>query len=151
MPESLNGSGGLLPGFPRPTRMRGRVDAGSAPVLRIRSMAIPGRKIIKPQGARVMERCRDSQFFLEPQQALHRQYEALRAVFVEGQPLESVAPRFGYKLTPLRSMVSHFRAARRCGDSPPFFARTAADGPAGHRRAEAVPLPKSPRSPTPGS
>ena len=114
-------------------------------------MAIPGRIIIKPQGDRVMERCRDSQFFLEPQQALHRQYEALRAVFVEGQPLESIAPRFGYKLATLQSMVSRFRAARRCGDTPPFFARTVADGPAGHRRVEPVPLPKSPRSPMPGS
>jgi hypothetical protein len=98
-----------------------------------------------------MERCRDSQFFLEPQHAFHRQYEALRAVFVEGQPLESVAPRFGYKLTTLQSMVSRFRADRRGGVTPPFFAPTAAGGLAGHRRAEAAPLPRSPRSPTPGS
>jgi hypothetical protein len=48
-------------------------------------------------------------------------------------------------------MVSRFRADRRRGATPPFLARTAADGPAGHRRAEAAPLRKSPRSPTPGS
>ncbi|HYK10086.1 MAG TPA: hypothetical protein VEV39_04770 [Gemmatimonadales bacterium] len=42
-----------------------------------------------------MEACRDSQSFLEPQQTFHRQYEALRAVFVEGQPLGPVALRFG--------------------------------------------------------
>jgi hypothetical protein len=48
-------------------------------------------------------------------------------------------------------MVSRFRAARRCGVTPPFFAPTAADGPVGHRRPEAAPLPRNPRSPTPGS
>ena len=94
---------------------------------------------------------RDRQFFLEPQQTFHRRYEALRAVVVEGQPLEPVAVRFGYKVSTLQSMVSRFRADRRRGATPPFFARTAADGPAGHRRAEAAPLRKSPRSPTPGS
>jgi hypothetical protein len=45
-------------------------------------------------------------------------------------------------------MVSRFRADRRCGVTPPFFARTAADVLAGHRRAEAAPLRKNPRSPT---
>jgi hypothetical protein len=48
-------------------------------------------------------------------------------------------------------MISRFRADRRAGVTPPFFAPTAADGPVGHRRAEAAPLPRSPRSPTPGS
>jgi hypothetical protein len=48
-------------------------------------------------------------------------------------------------------MVSRFRADRRGGVTPPFFARTAAVGLAGHRRAEAAPLRMNPRSPTPGS
>ena len=77
--------------------------------------------------------------------------EALRAVLLEGQPLEPVAVRFGYKVSTLQSMVSRFRADRRGGVTPPFFARTAADGPAAHRRTEAAPLRKSPRSPTPAS
>ena len=98
-----------------------------------------------------MEGSHDSQFFLKPQQAFHRQYEALRAVFVEDPPIEQVAQRFGYTIPSLRSMLSRFRAGRRRGVTPPFFARTAADGPAGHRRAEAAPLRKSPKSPTPGS
>ena len=98
-----------------------------------------------------MEGCRDRQFFIEPQQTFHRQYEALRAVFVEGQPLEPVAVRFGFKVSTLQAMVSRFRADRRGGVTPPFFARTAADGPAGHRRAEAAPLRKGPKSPTPAS
>src|SRR4051812_50217831 len=96
-----------------------------------------------------MERCRDSQFFLEPQQTFHRQYEALRAVFVEGQSLEPLAVRFGYKVSTLQSMVSRFRADRRCGVAPPFFAPTAADGPPGHRRAAAAPPPQRPMSPPP--
>ena len=98
-----------------------------------------------------MEGCRDRQFFLEPQQTFHRQYEALRAVFVEGQPLEPVAVRFGYKVSTLQAMISRFRAERRCGATPPFFARTAADDPAGPRRANVAPLRKNLKSPTPGS
>jgi hypothetical protein len=98
-----------------------------------------------------MEGYLERQFFLEPQQACHRRYEALRAVFVEGQPLELVAGRFGYKLSTLRSMVSRFRSQRRGGVTPPFFARTAAGGPAELRRAKSAPLRKSPKSPTPGS
>jgi len=68
-----------------------------------------------------MEGYRDRQFFLEPQQTFHRQYEALRAVFVEGQPPQLVAVRFGYKVSTLQSMVSRFRAARRCSATPPPF------------------------------
>jgi hypothetical protein len=82
-----------------------------------------------------MEGCRDRQFFLEPQQTFHRQYEALRAVFVEDQPLEQVAERFGYTISTLRSMASRFRADRRCGVTPPFFSRTGADDHAGRLRA----------------
>jgi hypothetical protein len=98
-----------------------------------------------------MEGYSDRPFFLEPQQTIHRQYEALRAVFVEGQPLEPVAVRFGYKVSTLQAMVSRFRADRRRGVTPPFFARTAADGPAAPRRAKVAPLPKNPTSPTSGS
>jgi hypothetical protein len=98
-----------------------------------------------------MEGYRDTQFFLKPQQTFHRQYEALRAVFVEGQPLEPVAVRFGYKISTFQSMVSRFRTECRRGVTPPFFARTAADGPADHRRAKATQLRKSPKSPTPVS
>jgi hypothetical protein len=98
-----------------------------------------------------MEGYLDRQFFLEPQQACHRQYEALRAVFVEEQPLDTVAARFGYKLSTLQSMVSRFRSQRRGGASPPFFARTVVGGPAELRQAKGTPLRKSPKSPTPSS
>ena len=98
-----------------------------------------------------MDGTHTSRFFLEPRPTFQRQYEALRAIFVEDQPLDQVAVRFGFKVSTLQSMVSRFRADRRGGVTPPFFARTAADGPAGHRRAEADPLRKSRKSPTPGS
>src|SRR3954470_22660371 len=68
-----------------------------------------------------MEGCRDRQFFIEPQQTFHRHYEALRAVFVEGQPLEPVAVRFGFKVSTLQAMVSRFRAQRRGGVTPPCY------------------------------
>ena len=77
-----------------------------------------------------MEGCHDRRFFLEPQQTFHRQYEALRAVFVEDQPLEQVAERFGYTISTLRSMVSRFRADHRRGSARPPF-------PPGRARATA--------------
>ena len=55
------------------------------------------------------------QFFLEPQQTFHRQYEALRAIVVGGEPLRLVAERFGCKVPALKSMACRFRAScRRC-------------------------------------
>jgi hypothetical protein len=59
-------------------------------------------------------------FFLEPQQTLHRRYEALRAVFVDQQPQMEVAKRFGYTYATLRRLVSDFRAQCRAGQAPPF-------------------------------
>jgi hypothetical protein len=84
-------------------------------------------------------------FFLEPRQTFQRQYEALRAIFVDDEPLERVAERFGYTPATLRSMASRLRADRRQGVATPFFSRTAAGGPSGKVRAEAG---RSPRRPT---
>jgi len=47
--------------------------------------------------------------FLEPRNAAHRQYEALRAYFVEGQPSAEVAERFGYTPGSFRVLCHHFR------------------------------------------
>jgi len=47
--------------------------------------------------------------FLEPKNATHRQYEALRAFFVEGLPGNMVAKRFGYAEGSFRVLVHHFR------------------------------------------
>lgn len=47
--------------------------------------------------------------FLEPKNATHRQYEALRAFFVESLPGIEVAKRFGYTEGSFRVLVHHFR------------------------------------------
>jgi len=48
-------------------------------------------------------------FFLSPEKPLHRQYEALRAYFVEKLPSEQVAERFGYSPGVFRVLCSEFR------------------------------------------
>ena len=48
--------------------------------------------------------------FLEPVNATHRQYEALRAYFVDKQPSKEVAERFGYTPGSFRVLCHHFRA-----------------------------------------
>ena len=48
-------------------------------------------------------------FFLEPANATHRQYEALRAYFVEDLPSAEVARRFGYSPGSLRVLAHEFR------------------------------------------
>lgn len=50
-----------------------------------------------------------SRFFLEPQNATHRQYEALRAYFVEGVASKEAARRFGYTDGSFRVLVHQFR------------------------------------------
>ena len=48
-------------------------------------------------------------FFLEPTNATHRQYEALRAYFVEDLPSAEVARRFGYTPGSFRVLAHEFR------------------------------------------
>ena len=69
-------------------------------------------------------------FFLQPAQTLHRQYEALRAVFVAHQPLPQVARQYGYRYGSLRNLVTDFRTQCQAGQAPPFSPRHAAGGPA---------------------
>jgi hypothetical protein len=88
-----------------------------------------------------------SQFFLEPKQTFQRRYEALRAIFVDGLPLDQVAGRFGYKAASLRSMACRFRGDVRRGVTPPFFSPTAVDDLSGHRRAKTDWGPNCPKSP----
>jgi len=47
--------------------------------------------------------------FLSPQNSSHRQYEALRAYFVEQLPASEVAKRFGYTVGSLHQLVHQFR------------------------------------------
>ena len=95
-----------------------------------------------------MEGGHASQFFLEPKETLHRRYEALRAVFVAGEPIARVAERFGYKLSALRSMASRFRVAWRRGVAPPFSSPTVAGDPPGAATRRAVRPANRRRSPT---
>src|SRR5262249_46234028 len=67
-------------------------DQGGAPDI------IPRRRSALKM--RFTERTR--QYFLAPQQTTQRRYEALRALFVTGEPLAVVAQRFGYKISALK-------------------------------------------------
>jgi transposase len=51
----------------------------------------------------------DLEFFLSPQNPLHRQYEALRCYFVEGLSSKEVAQRFGYSPAAFRVLCHQFR------------------------------------------
>jgi hypothetical protein len=59
------------------------------------------------------------QFFLQPNTPRQRQYEALRAVFVEGLAQQDVAARFGYSYQAFRQLVHSFRQSFAAG-APPF-------------------------------
>src|SRR5512135_3282240 len=71
--------------------------------------------------------------FLEPANATHRQYEALRAYFVDGLPSAQTARRFGYTPGSFRVLVHQFRQNPRRD-----FFLTPAKGP--HVAPKADPL-----------
>ena len=98
-----------------------------------------------------MDGSHTSRFFLEPQQTFQRRYEALRAIFVDGEPIDQVAARFGYKLSALKSMASRFRADCRRGVTTPFFTPTDADDHPGQAPANTSHAPNRPKSPTAGN
>ena len=50
-----------------------------------------------------------ARFFLQPANSTHRQYEALRAFFVDGVPSKEAARRFGYSEGSFRVLVHDFR------------------------------------------
>lgn len=50
-----------------------------------------------------------ARFFLEPANSTHRQYEALRAYFIEGLSSKEAAKRFGYTEGSFRVLVHEFR------------------------------------------
>src|SRR3990172_9085360 len=57
-------------------------------------------------------------FFARPTHARHRQYEALRAYFLEAQPSQTVARTFGYTPGSFRVLCHAFRR----DPEPRFFA-----------------------------
>ena len=72
-----------------------------------------------------------AQVFLAPTNSTHRQYEALRAYFVDQLPAAEVAARFGYTVGSLHQLAHQFRRnpARRFFAEPP---------PPGAKASEAV-------------
>jgi hypothetical protein len=88
-------------------------------------------------------RCR--QFFLDADSAIyHRQYEALRAIFVEGLPQSDAAEKYGYTHGSMRQLVHRFRTAMRSGSPPPFFKSQSSAG-----RRTPMPTTRSTRSEPP--
>jgi hypothetical protein len=90
-------------------------------------------------------------FFLEPQQTLQRQYEAIRAIVVGGEPLQRVAERFSFKVSALKSMACRFRARCRRGAPSPFFCQTAEDDLPTSAAVPTDTAPSCPRLPTAGT
>lgn len=87
-------------------------------------------------------------FFLEPSCSTQRQYEALRAVFVDGLSQKVAARRFRYSYGAFRLLVHQFRFAHRAGSPPPFSTARPEAAPPGDARAD-HPSPTSQPSPTP--
>jgi hypothetical protein len=66
-------------------------------------------------------------FFQQPDCPAHRQYEALRAIFLDGLSQKDAALRFGYDYDAFRQLVHQFRQACVSGNPPPFSSHSAAD------------------------
>jgi hypothetical protein len=63
-------------------------------------------------------------YFTQPTQTYHRQYEALRAVIVDGRSQKDVAEAFGYQYSSLRQLMYDFRRSfdsERTSTESPFF------------------------------
>jgi transposase len=63
----------------------------------------------------------EAQTFLFPVQVTHKQYEALRAYYVDGLSATEAAQRFGYTVSSFYSLLHQVRSY--CGDDPQAFAR----------------------------
>ena len=74
----------------------------------------------------------ESRFFLEPASSAQRQYEALRAYFVDGLSNADVSRRFGYTAGSFRVLCHHFRRSK-----PDFF-RELKRGPHSQPKKDAV-------------
>ena len=57
-------------------------------------------------------------YFLQPDDTLHRRYEALRAYFVPRRPLREIATPFGFTSDTLRQVIPEFRNQCRAGPPP---------------------------------
>jgi hypothetical protein len=86
-------------------------------------------------------------FFLRPACPSQRQYEALRAVFIDHLCQREVAQRFGYSYDAFRQLVARFRAALDAGEPPPFSTSSGAAGPPRPQRRTSSNRPLPTRAP----
>ncbi len=74
-----------------------------------------------------MDDTRYQEFFSQATNPYHRQYETLRAVFIEGRTQKDVAQQFGFEYRSLRQLVYEFRQqqdrAANVSMPSPFFER----------------------------
>ena len=92
--------------------------------------------------------CQD--FFNRPAGPAQRQYEALRAVFLDGLSQKDAALRFGYSYDAFRQLVHQFRQDCLNGNPPPFSLPISADDPRCQPRRQPD-NPTPPIVPTPAS
>jgi len=62
-----------------------------------------------------------TQFFLNPQQPVHRRYEILRALYVDDLSANEVAQKFECSVHTVNAMRRDFKKAIRSGEHPTFF------------------------------
>ena len=89
-------------------------------------------------------------YFLRPSCPSQRQYEALRAVFVEGLSQKDAAERFRYDHDAFRQLVHQFRQDVAAGAVPPFSSPKGEAAPPA-RLGRTPGGPTRPRSPTSAS
>ena len=89
-------------------------------------------------------------FFSQPAQTYQRQYEALRAIFVDGRKQTDVATQFGYTYGAIRQLVFRFRqfVDRQVESAESPFFESLSPGPA---RPTTSPKRPSRSSPTAGN
>ena len=66
----------------------------------------------------------ESLFFLQPEEAVHKRYEALRSFYVEGMTAREVSAKFGYTVSTVYALTRDFK--RLLGSEQPsskFFLR----------------------------
>jgi hypothetical protein len=76
-----------------------------------------------------MDDARYQSFFLQPTDSRQRQYEALRAFFVEQRPMSAIAQQFGYRHDTVRRLISDFRHGYDSERLPPFSSSLSGVGP----------------------
>ena len=72
-------------------------------------------------------------FFNQPSCPAQRQYEAIRAVFVDGLSQKDAAAHFGYSYDAFRQILHNFRHNCAAGNPPPFSTPSDADDRSLHR------------------